>query len=340
MLNLFQGDFGTRDTFRFIEEMLDAGTWCWNFESDEMEWSRGFWRLVGLDPGSLQPNFSNLKRALHPDDRQALDDLKQTLRDMVPAAQKFRTLGTNGRIHWSLFRAEPLIDISGNATKAVGVGIDITDVHKMMHSSKINLERYQALRRMINEIVFSADDNGVILQRQKSAPPVHPEKSWWDLYVHSEDVASTRERWKASVEAGQPFLVEHRLLQPDGSFQRSTTRCAPILNLVGNVQEWIMVSRTQSDAELVADAREEAFILTGSQIRAGRAIAGLSVQDLSNISKVSPSSIRRLEEVSGPVPAEEQAHSLIRNALEENGVEFVFSSGKKPGVRPTSQFQR
>jgi hypothetical protein len=73
--------------------------------------------------------------------------------------------------------------------------------------------------------------------------------------------------------------------------------------------------------------------LTGSQIRAARAVLRWSVADLANAAGVSPAVIRHLEEVDS-VSSAEAAHEAIEAALHDAGVEFTRGSFGKPGVRP------
>jgi PAS domain S-box-containing protein len=337
MLDSFQGASGTLDTLHFIEERLGAGTWCWDLETDTMTWSRGFWALIGLDAMVFEPNGSNFRQALHPDDRRRLDELKQALSDMVPVEQELRIVDSTGRVHWSLHRAEALVVSSGRPRQAIGVCINATESHKTRHALKASSQRLEALVGMIDETVFLANRDGVTSRFWKKTHDESDERlesdDCWAAITCPEFRALTSERWKASSETGQPFNVEHQLPRPDGTSQWYSTQVAPIRNLSGDIQEWIGLSRRKAETDPSAGCGGEVSILTGVQIRAGRAIARLSVHDLSELARVSPSVIRRLEESNGSAPLMEEAHFAIRAVLEKNGVEFVFSPNKKPGVR-------
>jgi PAS domain-containing protein len=58
MLVLFSGENGPRDTIRFIEEKAAAGIWFCDLKTRKMEWSSGFFRLLGLEPDSAEPSFA------------------------------------------------------------------------------------------------------------------------------------------------------------------------------------------------------------------------------------------------------------------------------------------
>jgi hypothetical protein len=73
--------------------------------------------------------------------------------------------------------------------------------------------------------------------------------------------------------------------------------------------------------------------LTGSQIRAARALVRWSADDLAQQSTVSLRTIRRaelLESRTAMTPANDLS---VRRALESAGVEFIDENGGGPGVR-------
>lgn len=73
--------------------------------------------------------------------------------------------------------------------------------------------------------------------------------------------------------------------------------------------------------------------LTGSQIRAARALKNISAADLAALSKVGVATIRRAEAQDGEVSMTAANQAAIRAALESAGVEFVPENGGGPGVR-------
>lgn len=74
-------------------------------------------------------------------------------------------------------------------------------------------------------------------------------------------------------------------------------------------------------------------MLTGVQIRAARAIAKWTVEDLAKAAKVGLQTVRRAEADDGPVRMLRNNEAAIRAALEAAGVEFIPEDGGGPGVR-------
>ena len=72
--------------------------------------------------------------------------------------------------------------------------------------------------------------------------------------------------------------------------------------------------------------------ITGTQIRAGRAIVRWSANDLADQAQIGVMTVRRAEQVDGVPSLIPNNLDAIQNALEEAGVEFI--DGELPGVRP------
>jgi hypothetical protein len=85
MLVLFDGDLGERETLRFIEEKLHAGIWSWDLATGNMEWSHGFFSLLGIEPDSIKPSSTVLSQMVHPDDRPPSEAVSRTLNEGLPA---------------------------------------------------------------------------------------------------------------------------------------------------------------------------------------------------------------------------------------------------------------
>ena len=74
-------------------------------------------------------------------------------------------------------------------------------------------------------------------------------------------------------------------------------------------------------------------MITGEQIRAGRALSRMEQKDLAEKSGVSLPTIKRLEKMKGEVSAYDRTLDAIKGALEDAGVEFIPADNGGPGVR-------
>ena len=77
--------------------------------------------------------------------------------------------------------------------------------------------------------------------------------------------------------------------------------------------------------------------ISSEQVRAARSLIRWEQRDLSEASKVSLPSIKRLEAKPGPLAAQDRTIDAICRALEEAGVIFVPENDEGPGVRLRKQ---
>ncbi|MBF9045528.1 helix-turn-helix domain-containing protein [Rhodobacterales bacterium LSUCC0031] len=76
--------------------------------------------------------------------------------------------------------------------------------------------------------------------------------------------------------------------------------------------------------------------LTSEQIRAARAVTGLSIRSLAEMSGISVSSIKRYEAATG-VPNASKGHlNVLKEVYEAHGIQFVGTPDDDPGIRVTT----
>ena len=75
--------------------------------------------------------------------------------------------------------------------------------------------------------------------------------------------------------------------------------------------------------------------ISSAQLRAARALLRWSALDLAEVSKVSVSTIRRVETIEGEIPVTAANEAALRAALESAGVEFIDENGVR--LRPPKQ---
>jgi transcriptional regulator with XRE-family HTH domain len=76
--------------------------------------------------------------------------------------------------------------------------------------------------------------------------------------------------------------------------------------------------------------------LTGTQLRAARAVCGWSVREVSDLSGIGTSTIKRYETEHG-IPASRKGHlSTLRAIFEAHGIQFIGAPDDSPGIRVTT----
>ena len=82
------------------------------------------------------------------------------------------------------------------------------------------------------------------------------------------------------------------------------------------------------------------MIVTGAQMRAGRALLRWSAQDLADRAKLGVATVRRAELFDGEPNMTQANAEAIRRALEAAGCIFIAENGEGPGVRLRKNSER
>ncbi len=337
---LFEGEAGPVETLRFLEKKVGSGIWSMDFTTRKMAWSDGFFYLLGLQPGSVEPSYAAIVELMHPDDRRPAGEFDRIVGEGLPLDRELRIIQPNGKLRWLSSRTEVHLDKTGMPTRALGVALDVTSQREIALAREAAESRFRALVTASNSFVWTADAEGNLLdirnwRELRGENPAELLGSRWIDLVHEDDRDLTLKAWNAAVTSKNEYAVEHRVRQPDGSFRWMLSRAAPIMLETGAVREWVGMSSDIHDSKVwPATSTTEQTLLTGAQLRAGRGIVNWSVRELSEAAKISSSTIRRLEEANGPPATVEPSLAPLQTALEGAGVEFLFPPNGRPGVRP------
>lgn len=337
----FDGEAGAEEGLRFLEKKAGAGLWCLELGNRTMAWSDGLYTLLGFEPRSVEPSYATIVDLMHPDDRRPAGEFDRIVSEGLPLDRELRIIQPNGKLRWLSSRTEVHLDKSGRPMRALGVMLDVTMLHEIALAKSALDSRFRALVAATKAFVWTADAEGNLLEIRnwvelRGENPTNILGSRWIDLIHPTDRERTLECWKSAVTGKHEYETEHQLRQPDGSYRWMLTRAAPIMQENGNVREWVGVSSDIHETKVwpAIGGRREA-VLTGAQIRAGRAVVNWSVRELSETAGVSSSTIRRLEENNGTPSSVEPALEPIQRTLEQAGVEFFFPPVGKPGVRPS-----
>lgn len=340
MVLTFEGESGAQETLSFLEKKSNAGVWSLDFATRRMAWSDGFYELLGVTPGSVEPSYAAIVELMHPDDRRPAGEFDRIVSEGLPLDRELRIIQPNGKLRWLSSRTEVLLDKTGKPTRAFGVVLDVTTQRELALAKEAADARFRALVTATNAFVWTADAEGNILdirnwRELRGENPADILGSRWIDLVHPDDRERTLQAWSEALASKRDYAMEHQVRQPDGSYRWMLSRAAPIMLETGAVREWVGMSSDIQDRKVWPVAGgEDKPAMTGAQLRAARGVVNWSVRQLSEDAKVSSSTIRRLEEMDGAPSAVEESLAPLQASLEQAGVEFLFPPVGKPGVRP------
>jgi len=102
------------------------GVWELDLTADRLQWSDSMAAIFGLSPAQAPTTRAGFTAVIHPDDRAAARvSVDRAIREKTDIVNEFRTIWPDGTVHWIAGRARLVTDQEGNATRVIGVGMDI-----------------------------------------------------------------------------------------------------------------------------------------------------------------------------------------------------------------------
>lgn len=154
---------GVNERLRLVLEASNMGTWDWDLITDTIEWSENLQKMLGYEPGTINPTFDLWKETLHPDDRDyALGQLEQARRDELYDVA-FRINRRDGAIRWFSTKGRFFRDKLENPVRMVGVVEDVTEVKKTELDLRESEERFRLIVENAKDYaIFTTDRDGKI----------------------------------------------------------------------------------------------------------------------------------------------------------------------------------
>ncbi len=110
------------------QRLGQLGSWELDLASGKLRWSEEIYRIFELDPAQFKPSYENFLNAIHPDDRDRVNQAyTQSLADHQPYDMVHRLLLADGRIKWVREHGASEFDASGKPLRSVGAVQDITE---------------------------------------------------------------------------------------------------------------------------------------------------------------------------------------------------------------------
>ncbi len=137
------------DAFDLGERLGDIGSWEWDLDSDELQWSANMFHLFGLKPGEVTPTCDYVLGRVHPDDL-------ATVTERFASARGYGTLPpVTYRITWPdatthvLRTASAVAEMrDGRPSRLIGSVQDITELVEAQRQTEESLTLLKALAAM------------------------------------------------------------------------------------------------------------------------------------------------------------------------------------------------
>lgn len=114
------------ERLRFALEAASMGTWDWDLQTNEVQWSDNLAPLHGLPPGSFDGTFASYEKEIHPDDRpRVFASVQRALNEAVPHDVEYRIVAPDGTVRWCEGKGRVEYE-DGRPTRMAGVCMLVT----------------------------------------------------------------------------------------------------------------------------------------------------------------------------------------------------------------------
>jgi PAS domain S-box-containing protein len=333
----------SQDCLKLLEAGGGVGFDCYDLDTGLVSPSPGFCQIYGLDSTESRP-LGFFQSFVHPADRHTGQFGEFLIRSGARLTRDMRIIRADGFVRWLSFRGEVVLGQDLRPNRVLGIWTDVTYTRAAAEVLQQSRMRFQALALACGAVVWTALENGTQVAMDLDAwcrltgqPREAAVDSGWLDMLHPQDRDRLREAWLQCCVTGANLDINARLIRPGGSDMWLNVRAKALRNEDGKIVEWLGVITAGSPAGTTSPGLSiggPRVQLTSEQVRAARGLLGWSGIDLARASKVSISTIRRLEEQGGPLQIRHRLQLNIRQAFEKAGIEFIFETDAAPGVRP------
>jgi signal transduction histidine kinase/ligand-binding sensor protein/ActR/RegA family two-component response regulator/putative methionine-R-sulfoxide reductase with GAF domain len=141
----------------------NAGSWELDILTGKRVWSDKLWKILWLEPGSIEPSRELLSKIIHPDDLEKYD---RAINDAIQKGKEinfeWRILVDQGRIRYLQTFGRTIFDDDNKPIRLLGITIDISGRKRAEDIILSEKENLQKIFDSVNVGMLLIDENGVV----------------------------------------------------------------------------------------------------------------------------------------------------------------------------------
>ena len=110
------------------QELAQVGSYEWEVTAARPRWSPMMYRILGIEPGAVEPGIDEFLARVHPDDRARFErDVLDMMATRRPWSTSFRLVRASGEVRVVEWKARVEVDADGEIARVVGMAQDVTE---------------------------------------------------------------------------------------------------------------------------------------------------------------------------------------------------------------------
>ena len=143
---------------------------------------------------------------------------------------------------WMNLEYSPVLDETGRPAGVMAIVTETTERVLAERQVRESEMRFRALIEATSDVIFRMSPDWKEMRaldgRSLLSDTDSPTIAWMDEYLLPEDTADVQAKIDRAIAKRQPFQLEHRIRQADGSIGWSFSRGVPMLDQTGGIVEW------------------------------------------------------------------------------------------------------
>ena len=242
---------------QLAQSSVGVGVWEWDLTNDEIAWSEGMYRLIGINPGEDKERLKTWESLVLDEDREiASNSIKKLIEEGSPNFYgEFRIRrGNDGKIRWLATQGK-IIREGERAVRLLGVNFDITETKESeLKIQRLNRELNRRLREL--QTIIELTPVGISVAQDASCDMITANPALAEMVGvrPGENISSNRRNlpyrhikdgrelspeelpMQRAVNEKRPIVNEEMdIVRPDGSVVTVYCYAAPIIDDEGEV---------------------------------------------------------------------------------------------------------
>jgi PAS domain S-box-containing protein len=172
----------------------------------------------------------------------------------------FRITPVSGGERWIEIRAKAQLDAMGKVTRLLGTTADITERKRAEAALVASEAQFRTLAQAMPNQVWTARPDGMLdwfnerCLDYSGRTSAELAGSGWTVMVHPDELPNAARNWAASLQSGENYETEFRLLRADGVYRWYIARAVALRGADGAVVRWIGTNTDIEDQKVSAAA--------------------------------------------------------------------------------------